>query len=362
MTATFIVSVIAVFLAFLPNNNDKNNRNLFLSFLAIFIFLALRYDFGNDYMNYFDYFEYVQKLSIKGLLHFREYENLELKEVGFTWLNKLFPSFYLMVAVLSLFSCYVYFNAIKLYGTPRLIWFSVFIFLFDPYLMLVQSSAIRQTVAICLFIYSIKYLIDRKFLKYCLLILLASLFHKSALFLLPVYLLITPVQWGKWILIAIVGLYLALALFGYVYLSDIVTTVGYFSHRYQESYMTDIVGNQLESGFGFLFWTLVFLFIVWFHNKTETHNILVSKLSIIGFVISPLGIYINMFNRFGMYFNPFIILLLPYSVSLLKSRELKIIIVIILISWYLYNFYIFFQNPLYEDSFSVYKINLFQNN
>jgi len=360
MIITIICNFFAVFIASLASYSYKHKGYLFLSFLLIFIFLALRYDFGNDYMGYYEYFSKVQKASVQDIMNFQEYRSFGFMEFGFTWLNKLFPNFFLMVAVLSLFSCYVYYDAIKSYVIPYLAWVSVFMFVFDPYLMLVQSSAMRQTIAICFFIYSIRYLIERNFWKFGLLILIGSLFHKSAILLLPIYFLITPRQWNKSILIVLIIFYLTISLFGYLFLPLLENIVRLLFPQYHESYMTTIVGNPLNSGIGFLFLSLIFLFIIWSHNKGSTSNIIISKLSIVGFVLYPVDIYFNMFSRIGMYFFPVLILSLPFAISLQRSRSLRFLIVSIFILYYAYQFYDFFQSPIWAEKFSQYKINLIQ--
>lgn len=355
-----IVNVFAIFFALFASYTPNNKKYFIFSFLLIFIFLAIRYDFGNDYMAYYYYFSDVHQTSVKDLLSFKDYQSLGLKEFGYTWLNKVFPSFYLMVAFLSLFSCYIYYYSIKSYVTQRLMWFSVFIFLVNPSLMLVQSSAMRQTVAIGLFLYSIKYLIERNIWKYCMLILLGSLFHVSAIVLLPMYLIVTPKYWSRGVMIALVICFVFVAFFGYIFLESIGNISRQYFPAYEDAYMTDIIGNPLKSGLGFLFLSCTFLFILWSHNKGVAHNIVISKLSIIGFVLSPIGMYLNMFGRIGMYFEPAIILSLPFAISLQKSWQNRIIIISVFVLFYLFNFYEFFQNPIWVEKFSTYKTFLFR--
>lgn len=48
-------------------------------------------------------------------------------------------------------------------------------------------SALRQGIAISLFIFAVPYIYEHKFFKYCILIIFASFFHTSAIFLLLLY-------------------------------------------------------------------------------------------------------------------------------------------------------------------------------
>ena len=358
MTVTIFVNIIAVFFALLASFSKNPKKSLFVSFFIVFIFLAFRYNFGNDYNEYHDYFIKVHKASIKDLTNLQEYQSKGLMEVGYTWLNRLFDSFYLMVALLSLFSCYVYYKIIKTYAKPNLIWFSVFIFLFDATIMLIQSSSIRQTIAICLFLLSLEPLIKRKFLKYSILVLSGCLFHFSAIILFPLYFLITQNRWNKLILISLVILYFLFAFLGYLFLPFIERIALLYFPRYKEAYMKEIIGNNLGSSLGFLFWSSIFIYITWAHNRVKGYDIILSKLTIIAFLLSPISMYLSMFSRILMYFDPFIILSLPSSVSQLKSQDLRGLFISVLVLWYLMNFYLFFQDPVWKDQFANYQINI----
>ena len=359
MIATIIFNVFAVFFAFLESSS-RSRWYLFISFLIIFAFLALRYDFGNDYLSYYEYFSDVHKIPISDLLNFQAYKSYGLNELGYAWLNRLFPSFYLLVAVLALLSCYVYYNSISFYVSKDLIWFSVFIFLFNPALLLFQSSSIRQTIAICFFLYSVRFLIERSFWKYCLLFLMGSLFHRSTIILLPIYVFATPEVWRQKVIIILVSIYLFITFFGYTLLGSIDWITNQFFSKYQLHYMNNISTAPINTGIGFMVWSLIFLFIVWSHNKSDEKNAVISKLSIIGFVLSPMGIYLAMFERIGLFFEPFILLSLPFAIKLQESKLLKQIIIIMLILWYGYQFYEFFHHPTWIEKYSTYKINLLQ--
>jgi hypothetical protein len=355
MLITTIVGVIAVIFAIFASYVPDNKKLLKFSFLVIFMFLGLRYDFGNDYKAYYDYFTNIHRISLKDLLIFNEYQSNNLKEVGYTLLNKIFPNFYLMIAILSLFSCYIYYDSIKKYVPEELLWFSIFIYIFNPYFMLVQSSAIRQTIAICLFIYSIQYIIERKFLKFLLFIILGGLFHKSAFILLPIFFLATPTKWNKFVLIALGGLFIFLTFFGFIFIGNIESFTKKYFNLYHDAYMSDIVGTSINSGFGYLYLFCIFLLIIWSHNKGDAQNTVISKLSLIGFVLYPIGLYLTMFGRIGMYLSPIIILSLPFAISKVRFWQLRIIIIGIITCYYLYEYINFFQNPVWIEKFYNYK-------
>ena len=57
-------------------------------------------------------------------------------------------------------------------------------------IFLYWTNGIRQCVASCIFIFLIDYIVDRKFVKYCVGVMICFLIHKSALILLPLYFLL----------------------------------------------------------------------------------------------------------------------------------------------------------------------------
>ena len=354
MLVTSLLGILCVFLVVLESAG-KFKRGLIMAFILLFIFLLLRYDFGNDYLAYYKYFIRIHDVQIKDLSDFSHYEQNHYYEPGYTYLNKIFPSFFLLVGCLALLTSFIYYSDIKWYVTKNMMWFSVFMLIFDPYLMLVQSSAIRQTVAICLFLYSIRYLIERNFWKYALCIVIGYLFHKSAIVLLPIYFIATPSKWSRKVLAASVICFFFITFLGFMLLDSIGNIANTYFPDYQKGYMADISGNQLNTGLGFIFLTLVFFFIIWSHKKGEPHNLVISKLSIIGFVLYPLGMYLNMFTRIFMYFSPVLVLSLPYALSLLASKKIRLPVIILLLVFYLWNYFIFFQNPIWLVKFSTYK-------
>jgi hypothetical protein len=92
-------NTIALFFAWKASLNKKYN-GLAYSIITIFIFLAIRYDFGNEYMSYFMNFYEIN-----------EYDNFSIKvdEIGWIYLNYIFKpfGFISMQIFLAGFSCYI---------------------------------------------------------------------------------------------------------------------------------------------------------------------------------------------------------------------------------------------------------------
>ena len=105
MFTVLFINILAVFFAF---SEDKKliRHGLKISFFIIFLFLALRYDYGNDYAGYLDGFYEINKHS---WIDYTNTKELFHYEAGWVFLNRLFEplGFFAMIASLAAFSCYV---------------------------------------------------------------------------------------------------------------------------------------------------------------------------------------------------------------------------------------------------------------
>ncbi len=148
----------------------------------LLVFLSgLRGSVDGDYESYLDIFN---KLSN----HYRDYANIV--EPGFVVLNlitfKLNLGFNFLIFIMAVLTIlpkiYFFYKRSLNFPLTLIIFFSTSYFIFD-------FTQIRQALAIGLFIYSLRFIIEKKIVSYFLVIIVASLFHVSALILLPGYFL-----------------------------------------------------------------------------------------------------------------------------------------------------------------------------
>ncbi|MEI6611186.1 MAG: EpsG family protein, partial [Deltaproteobacteria bacterium] len=193
MIGALIFNIIAVIFAWLESTGQYKH-GLKLSLFTVFLFLALRYSYGNDYWNYFYMFMDTNSSSSFGESILREGW-----EIGWLFINRVFgllgtQGFFAMIAVLAAFNCIVLFRFIKKYVPPKHYWIAVFIYTFQPDMMLILSSAMRQAVAVSLFLLSIDFIIQKKILPYLILVTIATIFHTSSIVLYTFILLV----FGDW--------------------------------------------------------------------------------------------------------------------------------------------------------------------
>ena len=151
MFVSFIVGFLSMFFGFLFwKLNSK--KYLFLSFLILFIYLAIRYDFGSDYMTYYSMFKIINDSSWREIHYLSNLENIgETTEFGFIYFNKIlstFSDFFFLIAVQSFVLCFVYFNLIKRFVINKFVWLAFFILIFNVNLLVRDISGLRQGFAI----------------------------------------------------------------------------------------------------------------------------------------------------------------------------------------------------------------------
>jgi hypothetical protein len=266
--------------------------------------------------------------------------------------------FFAMIAALALFNCFVYYYFIKKYVPPAYYWFAVFLYVFTPNMMLIQSVVMRQALATSIFLISIQYIFKQDFLRYALLILLATLFHASAIILLPIYLLgmlkfkiTTPIAIG-------VTIFLLSLLILQNHLSPIMSQ---FIEAFAPQYKIYDEKGSLGYGLGIAFNILIMYMILIFDRYYKGEESLIIRLSVLAAFFIPFGFIIMLIGRLRFYFDP--LTLAVYPLILMKAHKVlpgypllfKYVFVMVLISYTLFLFWGFFQSDVWKESFSTYN-------
>ncbi len=170
------------------------NRICILSiFVLLFVVSAMRLNVGNDYLKYVEY------------MHLALYHAYIPTEVGFNVLAYVlyticgFENYLLVFAVYSFATIYFFMKA--LYEESEWFTFSFILFMMLGYYF--QSlSTVRYYLALSMALYSIKFVIKKDWPKFFLIVLIGSLFHKSMLVVLVLY-IVASLNWKRWMYIAL---------------------------------------------------------------------------------------------------------------------------------------------------------------
>ena len=171
---------------FFRKNEKKAKKAFFFAMILTCIFAMIRYEFGPDYFNYRDIYEGIQGADINNYVG----RGMSV-EKPFLFLLQLFPLYTLFVMGLTVlwFSTNTFF--LKKYLPYQYIWIVVLYFFAKTDYFLDSLVAMRTTLCAALFIVAVFFLIRNRRLLYVTCIVIASLFHTSAIALLPLVFLNT---------------------------------------------------------------------------------------------------------------------------------------------------------------------------
>ena len=171
----------------------KISRFLIYRCSFIFLFMALRYGYGNDYFNYSELHAFFHDYGI-GEFDF---------EYLYKYINLISTNFQFVILVQSLLFITAFFlltKALRRLGcNPSLV---ALLFFLNPYLFLIHLTAIRQSMAICIFVIFISlFLIHRRYLFIVLAVALPMLFHEASILYLsviPILVFVERIYSAKW--------------------------------------------------------------------------------------------------------------------------------------------------------------------
>jgi hypothetical protein len=349
MVAVLIVGLLAMFFAW-AEGTGSYKHGLKLSFGLIFLLLALRFNFGNDYMAYFRCFIDVNRYSKVDF--FDKSFNVE---PGWIFLCRIFKpfGFFAMIAFVALLNSFIIYLFIKKYVPLKYYWFAVFLYVFSPRFMLIHASAMRQALAIIIFIYSLDFLFKKDIIRYVLCIGAASLFHNSALVLLPFFLL---GYMNKKINQKSAALLVLLCIILFIFGKTILPNVNQFVSSYFKRYEIYQGGGDITTGIGLFSLFALFLVTLYFDRFQNPQTALVFKLAIISFIFIPLCFIIKDIGRLGLYFEIAAVVVYPIILLNIKqpvNKRIFLTFIILLTTYQCYQFF-FSSASVYKEFYGTY--------
>ncbi len=277
-------------------------------FLMLFGVAACRYYVGNDYGRYEEYFYNIW------------YGFVVPTEGGFNAAVKMMQylfgkdAYLVFFAVFSFATVFLMLKAIYVLGSNFL--FSFFLFMTFGYYF--QSlNTVRYYIALAVAMYALSYVHRKEYLKFILVVLLASTFHKSVLVVIPVYLL-ANCRW-KWWQTAILAVFGASAfLLDDIYLRIIL----YLYPTYRDT-------MYLEGGTSYIniarcILVLAFCLVFYRENwRTDKQLLLYFRLNVAALMLYVCGSFLPEVSRIGAYLTVTQIFLLPGVVGSIRNAKVK---------------------------------------
>lgn len=160
MYIVIFVNTLAVLFSYLSKYN-KFSYGFELAFFCLILFYGVRYNYGNDYISYWQMFD-----EIASYRSFVLFDDSVRIEPGWILLNKIFSrcGFPFLVFFLTIFQFLSIYYFIKRFVPINKRYIALFIYLFSFDLMLLELSMMRQTIAIFLTMYAVVFLLNQKFI------------------------------------------------------------------------------------------------------------------------------------------------------------------------------------------------------
>lgn len=248
--------------------------------------------------------------------------------------RRISPSFYIFLFLYAFIGINVKLLAIREISNFK--FYSLITYISTSF-VLHDMIQIRVSCAIALFLYALKFLIRKDRIRYILFILIASLFHISAL-VFSVFVFLNGNRIRKWVWLFFIVLSYCLAFSNLDLLSllsryngnayYIVTVI---SHSGSKANYLNI--NQLLR-------ILVFVILLFYLKKDDYKNILLLKIFAISIIILPLFCTVPVIAyRISEMIGTVIIFLLPELIDSFKKKEIgfELFIVINMMLFYLNN-------------------------
>lgn len=309
-----------------------------MCFVLIFFTSGLRYETGGDWTSYTEIFQTIESIDkvIDG--HGENFKSIPL-ETGFKYLNSISRFIcdnvqFLFFTVAFIISLLLFVSIPKYSPLPILsvlIYFGVLFFSLD-------MIVIRQGIAVSIVFFSYRYILQQSLLRYLILVIIASLFHVSALLLVPIYWICRKRYSSK-------GLVITFVIFLIIYFFRIQWLNGTFQFVLNILTGSDIAGKvyayttrdayAVQRGFslGMIINVLLFPLFIYIRKSIEHYkyfNLFLNIFVCYLFVYFCMFEFVEISSRLKYYFMISLIILLPMWVSnyrKLFNRSLSCIIV-----------------------------------
>jgi transmembrane protein EpsG len=284
---------------------DNRILNVFhwLGLILISFVVGYRYNVGVDWGAYKNTFERLKSSE--------SFFNNSYMEIGYLKINQWvidmgwdYTAMFFIVALLSWFFIFI--------SVPKKVLPLTIFFLFTDEYFFWSMNGVRQFMAISIFLYAIKFILSKDLFYYIVFISLASLFHLSALVLIPLYFLPINKLYNQkiWLLLLIASIFMnktsivsSLIDTIFLVLADYVPIFKVYG-EYANS--ENLLSKELHFGLGYYLKLLTSFFIIFFskdvikkHPNTKVYFILF----FIGAIFTNVFMGIQIVTRFITYFN-----------------------------------------------------------
>ena len=273
---------------------------LFTLFLVLAGTAALRIDVGNDYGNYVNIFH---EIYVGGYV---------VTEPGFNWLVRFLfllsggENYLLVFGLFAVVTAVIFLKAMYDQSVDFTLSFALFMLLG---LYFRTFNTVRYYFVLAVTLYSLRYVLKREYSKFVLLILLAALFHKSVLVVIPLY-LIAALPWKKWQVALGAAFAVSLPLFQGFWMKVVLWLYPSYQNTVYLQKETGLEGSLM----GIIRCAAVLLLGLSAYRETikeNRANLFYFKLNLLGLALYTCVSFLPLVSRLGYYLITAHVLLVP---------------------------------------------------
>lgn len=313
--ASAVLAIFSLVEIIFKNKNEKLCRVLPALALGTLFLLYILADFEifTDSKNYIEFFNIVK--FDKSLQEF---------EIGWGILNIivkfLFDDYWFLMFVFSIIVCTAYYFSIKQISPYPTC--SIFLLLTLGFWGM-GGTVMRQGASMAISLCSLKYIFEKKPIKFYLMILLATLFHYSGIMFVILY-PVSKLKIDKKYFIGLSIIMLLTILFG----GQMLGLVNKIFHKYYRVYKNSsvllILGIIVVS-------VTETIYVRKFHNDDEKMKLL-CHMTLLASILTTMSIYNYSFIRLSYYFLACQILLIPIIISKFEYKNRPYLLSIVILS------------------------------
>jgi hypothetical protein len=297
------------------------------------LFIGLRFHTGADWGLYINYF-----------YKFAEIGNKTSWEIGYCILSKiiyyLFGNYYILQFLATFLFIY---SLNKFYSQNTeypILAFTIFVFIYFISLFMAQ---VRQSIALSIVLLSTNYIFKKDFIKFSIMIVLACMFHISAIVAISLYFL--NVKWSKSVSLLIILISQIFYFFPDIVLKSLDIVVPFMPERIghlAQSYLNSLFAKkaQFNTGLFYIGTVLISSASVLLPDEKDEKYCFFSNSLVVAVFIMAMSNAMMILARFQSYFYVYGIVcianLLNIKIKNIQSNSFRLILVMSLILFFSY--------------------------
>lgn len=301
---------------------DSHAISLTIIFVAMALVCGLRStSVGADTRNYERIFYRISDYNFHEIFSNYRYNYIE---IGWNIVNKLAYMMHLDYFAFQIIESFLIYFGFMIFIRKNVKEYNLAVWVFLSLIYFYNFNTSRQMVAVMFAVNSFQYLCERKTFKAFIMVAIGVLFHATAFVFLaafPIYYMCKIKRLRKYLLVLIV-----IAILWYNDVLNFLKTNLVYIRMFFESYLSNSLKIQ-TAGFVRILWAVVCIMAIYelIADKSEDRqkNNVAAIFSISWVACNIIGLSFNYFERVGVYFEPFVIILFDNMLTLIKDKIIK---------------------------------------